>query len=43
MMDNLIYLGLFFALVLALIKGVDNPKTAVAAIFLLLFLVKCVG
>lgn len=42
-MDTLIYFGLFVALVIALIKGVDNPKTAIAATFLLLFLVKCVG
>jgi hypothetical protein len=42
-MDRLIYLGLFVALVLALIKAVDNPKTAIAAAFLLLFLVQCVG
>ena len=42
-MDTLIYFGLFVALVIALIKAVDNPKTAVAAAFLLLFLVNCVG
>ncbi len=42
-MDRFIYFGLFVALVLALIKGVDNPKTAIVAAFLLLFLVKCVG
>jgi|GEM_PF-5488921 len=42
-MDTLIYLGLFVALVLALIKAVDNPITAIASAFLLLFLIKCVG
>jgi len=42
-MDTIIYFGLFVALVIALIKGVDNPKTAIAAAFLLFFLVKCVG
>tara|TARA_R110002167_G_scaffold53233_2_gene152770 strand:- start:307 stop:435 length:129 start_codon:yes stop_codon:yes gene_type:complete len=42
-MDTLIYFGLFVALVLALIKTVDNPKAAIAAAFLLLFLAKCVG
>mgnify|MGYP000138505285 CR=1 FL=1 len=42
-MDTFIYFGLFVALVIALIKGIDNPKTAIAAAFLLLFLVKCVG
>lgn len=42
-MDTLVYFGVFVALVLALIKGVDNPKTAVAAVFLLFFLVQCGG
>jgi len=34
---------LFVALVIALIKAADNPKTEIVAAFLLLFLVKCVG
>jgi hypothetical protein len=42
-MDMLIYFSLFVGLVLALIKAVDNPKTAISAAFLLLFLDKCVG
>lgn len=36
-MDTLIHFGLFVALVLALFKAVDNPKTAIAAAFYFYF------
>ena len=42
-MDTLYYVVAFFILVIVFEKATKNPKTAIAAAFLLLFLVNCVG